>query len=594
MALLQISNLSFSYPESARQALTEITFEVEEGELILLIGLSGCGKSTLLRHLKPELRPHGQRSGEVRYKGQKLEHVERRTTAAEIGFVQQNPETQIVTDTVWHELAFGLENIGVESGEIRRKVAEMAGFFGIEGWFRKPVADLSGGQKQILNLAAIMVMQPKLLLFDEPTAQLDPIAAQEFLSMIEKINRDLGVTVILSEHRLEEIFSLTDRVVVLEKGRILRADKPERIARMLESDTAGGADIFKALPSPVRIYSELQAGGKCPLTVREGRQWLQRNVRFGLAETLGGGRTGNLENSSKGNSGIPGLSRNRKSESARPVLEAGDVWFKYSAEGSDILRGISLQAYAGEILCVLGGNGAGKSTLLGVLSGTLKIKRGQVRVNGRKLADYKQGGLYRHNLVLLPQNPKALFVSETVLEELAETAALMEQDETPQAQGSRREQMIAELMEELEITALARRHPYNLSGGEQQKVGIAKLLLFRPKIILLDEPTKGLDANSKEGLAGILTRLRARGTAILIVTHDLEFAAEYGDRCVLIFDGGVVSEGSPREFFAGNSFYTTAANRMARGIFSQAVTCKDVIRLCQAQVRQNPGSLVSP
>ncbi|MDQ7094888.1 ATP-binding cassette domain-containing protein [Desulfosporosinus sp. PR] len=565
MALLQISNLSFAYPESPQKALDNITLEVGEGELILLIGPSGCGKSTLLRHLKPELRPHGPKSGGICYAGRNIEQLERRAAALEIGFVQQNPETQIVTDTVWHELAFGLENIGTESGEIRRKVAEMAGFFGIESWFRRSVADLSGGQKQILNLAAIMVMQPRLLLLDEPTAQLDPIAAQEFLTMIEKINRDLAVTVILSEHRLEEIFPLTDRVVVLEKGRILWADKPEEIAQVLEADNRQG--IFKALPSPVRIYSELQLRGKCPLTVREGRQWLRQYVRHDSAEGIGAEWPGNLKKTA--------FSRETKTGDSRPALEAREVWFKYSAEGGDILRGVFLQAYPGEILCLLGGNGTGKTTLLGVLSGTLKLKRGQVWVRGRKLADFKGGDLYRHNLVVLPQNPKALFASETVRGELEETAGLIEQDKTVQ------EEAISKLVEELGIEALLQRHPYNLSGGEQQKVGIAKLLLLRPKVILLDEPTKGLDACSKEGLAGILVRLCSQGVAIVAVTHDLEFAAEYGDRCALLFDGEIVSEGSPREFFAGNSFYTTAANRMARGIFPQAVTCKDVIRQCQ-------------
>ncbi|EHQ90793.1 ABC transporter ATP-binding protein [Desulfosporosinus youngiae] len=565
MALLQINDLSFTYPESSHKALDKINLAVEEGELILLIGVSGCGKSTLLRHIKRELAPHGHKRGEVCYAGVEIEHLDQRTAVTEIGFVLQNPETQIVTDRVWHELAFGLENLGLEKGEIRRKVAEMASFFGIDSWFRKSVDDLSGGQKQILNLASIMAMQPKLLLLDEPTAQLDPIAAQEFLAMIEKINRDLGVTVILSEHRLEEVFPLADRVVVMEGGQVFCADKPEKVAQVLGADSS--KVIFKGLPSPIRIYSELPIGEKCPLTVREGRQWLIQQVLPNLAET-----------DSLDQMGQPAKSvwtGNTKAERSRPALETKEIWFKYSAEGSDILRGVSLQAYAGETLCVLGGNGTGKTTLLGVLSGVLKIKRGQVWVDGKKLTDFKYGELYRHNLAMLPQNPKALFVSDTVRGDLEEAAELISRDKTV------RELTISKVMEELGIEELARRHPYDLSGGEQQKAGIAKLLLLQPKVILLDEPTKGLDAYSKEGLAQIFFRLRSQGAAIVVVTHDLEFAAEYGDRCAMMFDGEIVSEGNPREFFAGNSFYTTAANRMARGIFSQAVTCKDVIKQCQ-------------
>ncbi|MCB8817450.1 ABC transporter ATP-binding protein [Desulfosporosinus shakirovi] len=565
MALLQISNLSFTYPEFSPKALDNINLTVEEGELILLIGVSGCGKSTLLRHIKRELAPHGRKSGRVCYAGMEVEQLDQRTAVTEIGFVLQNPETQIVTDTVWHELAFGLENLGLQNSEIRRKVAEMASFFGIDSWFRKSVEDLSGGQKQILNLAAIMAMQPKLLLLDEPTAQLDPIAAQEFLAMIEKINRDLAVTVILSEHRLEEVFPLADRVVAMEGGRIFCADKPEKVAQVLGEDS--GKVLFKGLPSPIRIYSGFKKGVKCPLTVREGRQWLIQEVQPYLVELAELDQRDRLAQSVR--------TFNARTEQRRSVIETKDLWFKYSSEGSNILRGVSFQAFAGETLCVLGGNGTGKTTLLGVLSGALKISRGQIWINGKKLSNFKSGELYRQNLAMLPQNPKALFVSDTVWGDLEEAAGLITQDKKGQ------ELRIYAVLKELGIENLSQRHPYDLSGGEQQKAGIAKLLLLQPKVILLDEPTKGLDAHSKEGLARIFAGLCSQGAAIVVVTHDLEFAAEYGNRCAMMFDGEIVSEGNPQEFFAGNSFYTTAANRMARGIFSQAVTCKEVIKRCQ-------------
>lgn len=566
MVFLQIENLSFTYPNASGKALDNISLVVEEGEIVVICGISGCGKSTLLRHLKQELAPHGQKSGAIYYAGKLLEELSLPVAAGEIGFVRQNPDTQIVTDMVWHEMAFGLENLGLSTPVIRRKVAEMASFFGIDGWFRKPVSELSGGQKQLLNLAAVMAMQPRMLLLDEPTAQLDPIAAQEFLDIIRKINRDLGVTVLLSEHRLEEAFPMADRVVVMDKGRILQAGEPAEIALRLESE--GRHVIYKGLPSPVRIYNAIKKGS-CPLTVREGRNWLNELLPFGKRNPAGELKKGldrklDLE-----------LRTSDFDFRLKPAVEVKQVWFRYERDGGDILRGLSLQAYPGKVLGVLGGNGAGKSTLLRVIAGQLKPYRGQVFINGRKITEFKAGELYRHNLVLLPQDPQALFVHDTVREELEETANLLNPDQDT-FRGE-----LAGIAAELSIEDLLLRHPYDLSGGEQQKVALAKLLLLKPRVILLDEPTKGLDAHSKEILAQIFRDLCRKGVAVIVVSHDLEFAAEHVDTCTMIFDGDNVSTGPAREFFAGNSFYTTAANRMARGMFPQAVTCKDVIELCQ-------------
>ncbi|MHB8124718.1 MAG: ABC transporter ATP-binding protein [Desulfitobacteriaceae bacterium] len=575
MAFLQIKNLSFTYPNASHKALDNVCLNIAEGELVLICGVSGCGKSTLLWHLKRDIAPHGRRSGVIYYAGKLMEELTCETVAEEIGFVMQNPETQIVTDMVWHELAFGLENLGLDTQEIRRKVAEMASFFGINGWFRKPVTELSGGQKQLLNLASVMAMQPRVLLLDEPTAQLDPIAAQEFLDIIAKINRDLGVTVILSEHRLEEAFPMADQVVVMDKGRILQAGKPAEIVLMLERE--GGHVMYKGLPSSVRIYGAIKKGNNCPLTVREGRNWLNELLSLGA-----GNMAGELKRGSEGKPAEEQKSHQKTvrkrvvaEEQGRPAVEVKQVWFRYEKNGGDILRGLSLQAYPGHVLGVLGGNGAGKSTLLGVIAGLLKPYRGQVIINGRKITEFKAGELYRNNLVFLPQNPKALFVQDTVREELVEAASLLNPDQEV-ITGE-----IAEIAAELSIEDLLLRHPYDLSGGEQQKAALAKLLLLKPRVILLDEPTKGLDAYSKEVLAQIFAGLCTKGVAIVMVSHDLEFAAEYADTCAMIFDGDIVSAGTAGEFFVGNSFYTTAANRMARGLFPQAVTCKDVIKLCQ-------------
>jgi len=377
------------------------------------------------------------------------------------------------------------------------------------------------------------------------------------LLTIAKINRKLAVTVILTEHRLEEVFLMADRIVVLENGEIVCFDTPEQTAKLL-ANRNDKQTMFKGLPSAIRIYSEIRLGNHCPLSVRDGRKW--------FAEYM-----------------IP-VERvfddqgNDRAQKQKPVIVAEEIWFKYSKAGSDILRGFSLKAYSGEILCVLGGNGTGKTTMLGVISGLLKQYRGKVVINGKKIEAFQAKELYRNNIALLPQNPTALFVCDTVLGDLEEAAMMLRMDkDTLRAEIDR-------IAGELRITKLFERYPYDLSCGEQQKVALAKLLLLKPKIVLLDEPTKGLDAESKEGLGKILKKLSSKDVAIVLVTHDIELAAEYADQCAMMFDGDIVSEGKAKEFFAVNNFYTTAANRMARGIFPKAVTCQDVIELCKISV----------
>ena len=270
--IFRILNFSFQYPETAAYALSDVTLSVKQGDFLVLCGPSGCGKSTLLRQLKTTLAPHGVKTGEIHFCGEPLSKVPNRTQASEIGFVQQAPEEQIVTDKVWHELAFGLESLGCETPTIRRRVAEMASFFGIQDWFYRDVAALSGGQKQLLNLAAVMVMQPKVLILDEPTSQLDPIAASDFLSVLGKLNRELGTTILLTEHRLEEALALSSRVAVMEKGSVVSTGTPAEVGKRLR---AHGSSMFLAMPSAMRIWASVESARDCPITVREGRDFLQ-------------------------------------------------------------------------------------------------------------------------------------------------------------------------------------------------------------------------------------------------------------------------------------------------------------------------------
>lgn len=550
MAFIDIKNLSFSYPTDDKKVLEDISLTIDEGEFIVLCGSTGCGKSTLLKQLKVDLAPHGVKTGEILYKNKNIQELDERLAASEIGYVLQNPDNQIVTDKVWHELAFGLENLGLESSVIRRKVAEMASFFGIERWFRKNTSDLSGGQKQLLNLAAIMVMNPKLLILDEPTSQLDPIAAADFISTLSKLNKELSLTIILVEHRLEDVFAHADKVGVLDNGRLIAFDKPRKISKYLDNHP-----VLYSLPTPVRVYNQFTIEDECPLTIREGRNWLIKNFpqKKGLSAPI----------------------KEKVVNKEKIILEMRDTWFRYEKDMPDVLTGTSIKLYENEILCILGGNGTGKTTALTLLSRINKPHKGKVFLNGKDINKYSSKDLYHNNLAMLPQNPQTTFVTDEVESEFKEIVKAMNYNK------SQADIKIERITDRLNIKGLLKKHPYDLSGGEQQKVALAKILLLEPNIVLLDEPTKGIDAYSKLELANILNELKKDGKTILMVSHDIEFAAEYSDRCALFFDGQVVSIGEPYAFFNGNNFYTTAANKMSRNIFQNAITSKDVIDLCK-------------
>ena len=540
MALLRFEHLSFSYPLADTRALDDVSLEIHKGEYVVLCGPSGCGKTTLLRHAKPGLLPVGARAGETFYKGKPLSQLPELTAAAEIGFVQQNPDNQIVTDFVWHELAFGLENMALSVPVIRRRVAEMAAFFGMETWFRSKTTELSGGQKQLMNLASALAMEPKLLILDEPTSMLDPLAARNLLSTVQRINRELGVAILLTEHRLDEVFPAADRVVTMDKGRILSDGAPAEIARQL-SGSAEKSRIYFGLPAAVRIFSELEQTEDLPLTVRDGRRRLERLLPISAEDSA------------------PETAKPEKEAKHLAVLEGKELWFRYTEKGKDILRGTDVTLHQGELLCLLGGNGAGKTTLMQALAGFRKPYRGKVKLaKGQRLC-------------MLPQNARSLFVADTVEKELLDSA---DQDKAKAVQ----------MAERLELMPLLARHPYDLSGGEIQRLAVGKLLLREATVLLLDEPTKGLDAYAKAELAQLLLALCREGASILVVTHDVEFAARYATGCALMFDGLLLSEGEPHDFFAGNRFYTTDANRIAAEHFPMDITCEEVIASCRSSL----------
>ncbi len=550
MEQLSVRSLNFTYPGQGTPALQEITLQIAAGDFVVLCGPSGCGKSTLLRQCKPILSPNGTRTGEILFCGQPIDALDQRAQSQRLGFVGQDPERQTVTDKVWHELAFGLESLGYDTQTIRRRVAEMASFFGIQTWFHRDVSELSGGQKQLLQLASVMVLEPEILLLDEPTSQLDPIAAGEFFGMLGRLNREMGTTIVLSEHRLEEALPLATQVIVLEQGRVQCAGTLTEVGETLKTQ---GHAMFWAMPTPLRVWGSVSSAAPCPCTVREGRAWLADFARTHPLHPL------------------PPEAQRAATE---PVLTARELWFRYERDLPDVVRGLSLTVERGEIFALLGGNGTGKSTALKLFAGVHRAHRGELQTRGR--------------VVLLPQDPQTVFVKKTLREDLWDLARDRRETQAEQAA------LLAYVVAQCRLEALLDRHPYDLSGGEQQRAALAKVLLMAPDILLLDEPTKGLDAVFQRELAAILRGLSAREVSVVLVSHDLDFCARYAHRCALFFDGSIVTEGTPRAFFSGNSFYTTAANRMARPLLPQAVTADEIILACGGALPPDPDPPTPP
>lgn len=576
MELYRVEHLTFAYPacglsdmqrgDSGREitVLQDCSFQVEEGSFVTLCGGTGSGKTTLLNLLKKELQPVGRLTGIIRYRNRELADYAYGETAAEVGFVMQNPDEQPVTDKVWHELAFGLENMGVPSEEIRRRVAEISAYFGIDDWYEKAVDELSGGQKQLLNLAAVMVMRPRVLLLDEPTAQLDPIAAQNFMNMIERLNRELGMTILLAEHRLEEALAVSDRVLVLQDGKLLHDGTPQQIARAIDQEER----IYMALPCSARLFRVLRDGGEeklkredgcseaenktetatIPLTITQGRQWLwARYGDIGKDHTEQSGCQDAVKTfpTEKEKQASETGDRTQEHRKTKPILECKQVWFHYK-KACDILCGIQFRMNEGEIVSLLGSNGSGKTTFLHVIAGILHACGGKVRVGAERVG-------------YLPQNIETLFAADTVEEELRLVGA------EPSAR----------------LVSYRQVHPYDLSGGEKQILAWEKVLAGKPQLLLLDEPTKGLDAAARREVGIRLRALADEGVSVLMVTHDIELAAAVSDRCGLLFRGELLALGRTREFFHGNRFYTTAAARLSQNLFEDVLTVEELTVRCR-------------
>ncbi|MBQ3118154.1 MAG: ATP-binding cassette domain-containing protein [Clostridia bacterium] len=508
MEKIKIEHFTFTYPQETNAALSDICVSVNTGEFIVLLGPSGSGKTTLLSQLKKEIRPAGESFGEIT------------VNADYVGYVGQNPHNQIVCDKVWHELAFGLENMGIKPLDIRAKVSEMATFFGIEKWFDRDTQKLSGGQKQILNLASVMVMDPDVLILDEPLSQLDPIAATDFLAMVKRINEELGTTIILSEHRLEEALQLADSVWMMDGG-ALDVCSPKEIGEKIP---------FSYLPVPAKVFKSLDSGA-VPLTIKEGRAWLATQS-------------------------INIINKERTQEHHDAIaVKINGLYARYGENGINVLNGVTAEIKSGEIFGILGGNGSGKSTLLSVLCGIKKPYMGSVKVKGA--------------CAMLPQNCENLFVYKTVYEDLKEI--------------TKDEETIKEYARLCGIEHLLYRHPGDLSGGESERAALCKVLLTDSDVVLLDEPTKGMDAEFKQDFEQILKTLTEQKKTVVMVSHDVEFCALVCDRCALLFNGEFTSVDKTCEFFSKKAFYTTSANRMARGLADELILPEELIKALGAK-----------
>ena len=548
MEILSIKDLTFSYPNKENFALQNVNLSINSGDFVVVCGQSGSGKTTLLRMLKKEIAPHGEKQGAVYYKGEDVEKLDDKISAQKIGFVFQKPDQQIVTDKVWHELAFGLESLGYDSDYIRLRVGEMANYFGITSLFRKKTTELSGGQKQLMNLASVMAMSPDVIILDEPTSQLDPITANDFITTLKKINDELGLTVIIIEHRLQEVFPIADKVAVMEDGKVICYDTPRNVCEKLSNH-----HMSQGFPSAVRIWQKSGSKGECPLTVKEGRNFI--NLNFSERKLP-------LRNT------IP---------NTEDIITLKDVFFRYEKGGNDILSGTNLSIKKGEHFCILGGNGSGKTTTLKILAGLLKPYRGKVIIDNNKMTKKTTADFNRLGVAMLPQNPESVFLKSRVIDDYTELCKIKG------IEKSDYEDKINSVAENLGIKDLLENHPYDLSGGEIQKCALGKVLISEPKILLLDEPTKGVDAYSKLSLSKILQEIKSDGVTIITVTHDVEFASIVADRCGLFFDGEVLSSLVPQEFFSKNNFYTTASSRISRDKFANAVTVDDVVSLIKEE-----------
>ena len=538
MEILSCKELNFAYSGSAGNTLDGVSFDVQTSQVVLVVGKTGSGKSTLLRLLKKEIAPVGEMSGEIKVNGKAQSELSLLESTQLISYVSQNPQTQTVTHNVSSELAFGLESLGIGKDEILGRVGEMAAYFGIEDIYSKRIDELSGGQKQLCCLCAALVQSPQILLLDEPAAQLDPIGTGKLFSVLRRLNSELGTTLIIAEHDVQGAFEFCDKIIVLDGGRAVCCNDKESFLKAAAADES----LRGYIPACARAVMPL---GRTALNVRQAKGIIEQVFR---------------REDTKAPDEKP-----VRSDKAQYAVTARNVYFRYSREDRDVIKCLDMQVRQGEIFAAAGSNGCGKTTMLKVLSGIFRAWQGKVTIGGKNIRSYKGNSLYRGNIAVMPQDPYDLFISRSVRAELEKVCRDMND------KGG-----YDELCEQFGVQGLLDMHPFDLSGGEIQKCAMVKLLLTKPQVLFLDEPSKALDPAAKKVLGETLQELSRQGRTIILATHDLEFAAQYAHTCALFFDGKVHSTAPSREFFARNSFYTTDASRIGRNVFPSAVTTDEL------------------
>lgn len=528
MSAIEVRGLSFTYPGAEAPVLDGLDWFVPQGAFALLVGGTGSGKSTLLSLLKPEIAPTGECAGELRVLGESVAGMDVRASAERVGYVFQDPENQIVCESVWHEMAFGLENLGMPRDEIRRRVAETSYFFGLEDWLHRDTDTLSGGRKQLLSLAAVLALRPRVLLLDEPTSQLDPVAEKNFLHALFRVNRELDCTVVVATHQPRPMLEYATCAYRIEDGRVCEVADIASLGHregLFSGEVPGWGALRRAKNG---VFSSV-SGQLGSLDLRAGAP--------GAKKGLKSDKSGEFEAQilSQDDLGVPSRAGGRRillKMHAGSATTLSEGWFRYDRVSGWVLRGLDVTFSAGAVHAIVGGNGCGKSTMLSVLAKTAKLQRGRM-VRGAASA------------ALLPQNPKALLVAETVHDELMEWASTCEYDEA----------VARERAAQLGLDGLDARHPYDLSGGQRQLLALAKLLLIGPELLLLDEPTKGLDLTSRRIIAHALCEHAQAGGTVIMATHDLDFAEQVADDIAMMFDGEIACMEPPADFFADNVFY---------------------------------------
>lgn len=566
--MLRFENFGFRYENSEKSIIENISFEVNEGEVTLLIGKSGSGKSTLLRSIKPYMARKGVISGSIFYKGRDINTLTD-MELSHIGYVSQDIENQIVTDKVWHELAFGLENLGMSQKDTRLRCGEMAAYFGIEDWYNRDTDSLSTGQKQLLNLASVMVMKPELLILDEPASTLDPVAESELLERVFRLNRDFGTTILIVMHELEEVYDRADKIVFLDdlNGENVKVlDKKNMTKYLIDTKSS---QCF-GLPSASRICMELHNRENIdiddvPISIAEGKKFVNEN--FELINKYY-------------NPKVVDYSSNDSEECA---IEIKHAYFKYNRDEDYVLEDFVLKIKKNEIYTIMGGNGCGKSTTLSLISKLIKPDSGKVLLNGKDINRLKDDEIYGNILGYVPQEPRNLFSKDSVLEELLGkqkgliySQELFENTDKLMNEIKSRNEDLYHYIKFFEIENILAINPFDISGGEMQKVAMIKVLLLNSQILIMDEPTKGLDAYAKKKMADYLLKLKENGKTILLVSHDIEFSASISDRLGFLFNKRIISDANPSEFFTDNHFYTTVTRRIVRDKFEDVILIREL------------------